>query len=153
MGTLIGNSGRSYSPLPVDGDRGLPQAFPLVFAGTTYQFRLYVNASPSLLADQTAVFDLPVPRVAPSRPLQGGAPAPVAFDLPVPEAFLVVRVDQGLPDGSSQLLFARKVVPGLEYVAGAIALTFPTQLVAVKNLNGQGTFGSQITGGIAARWA
>ncbi|HZY84020.1 MAG TPA: hypothetical protein VFE78_04270 [Gemmataceae bacterium] len=148
MDPLVGTSGRVYAPLPADGDRGFPQSFPLVFAGTTYQFLLYVDASPSLLADKTQVLDLPYPRGLPP-----GVTPPVAFDLPVPEAFLVVRVDQGLPDGSSQLLFVRKVVPGLEYEAGAIALTFPTQLVAVQNLNGQGAFGSQITGGIAPRWA
>jgi hypothetical protein len=148
MGPLVGTSGRVYAPLPVDGARGFPQSFPLVFAGTTYQFRLYVDASPSLLADKTQVLDLPYPPGLPP-----GVVPPVAFDLPVPEAFLVVRVDQGLPDGSSQLLFVRKVVPGLEYEAGAIALTFPTQLVAVRNMNGQGPYGSQITGGVAPRWA
>ncbi len=80
------------------------------------------------------------------------ANAPVR-NLDLPQAYLVVRVDQSMPDGSSVLLFLRKVVPELEYEAGTIALIFPTQSVAVQNLNGQGSFGSQVTGGIAARWA
>jgi hypothetical protein len=148
MGPLVGQSGRTYAPLPVDADQGFPQAFPVVFAGATYRFRLYVDAAPALLADKGAVLDLPLPRA-----VTAGAIGPVAFALPAPEAFLVVRVDQDQPGGGSRLLFVRKVVPGLEYEAGAIALTFPTQLVAVKNINGRGPFGSRVTGGIAARWA
>jgi hypothetical protein len=46
-------------------------------------------------------------------------------------------------------VFLRKVVPTLEYRAGALALTFPTQVVARRNLNNPGTFGSRVVGGVA----
>jgi len=49
MAALIGVSGRTYAPLPIDGSRGFPQSFPLLFAGRTYQFRLYINVPASLL--------------------------------------------------------------------------------------------------------
>src|SRR4051794_29349417 len=67
MGPFIGASGRAYGPLPIDGDQGFPQAFGLVFAGQTYSFRLYVNASPALLEDKTHVLDLPFPNTGPPR--------------------------------------------------------------------------------------
>jgi hypothetical protein len=75
------------------------------------------------------------------------------LDLPSANAFLVVTVELDLADGSRQPIFLRKVVPGLEYEAGGIAMVFPQQRVAVRNLNAQGEFGSQVTGGITLRWA
>ena len=128
MATLIGASGRTYTPLPIDGNRGFPQSFPLVFASRNYRFRLYVNAPASLVKDKTLV-----------------------LDLPSPEAFLVVQVELDLSTGTRQPIFLRKVVPSLEYEAENIALIFPQQRTAVQNLNGQGDFGSQVTGGIALR--
>jgi hypothetical protein len=130
METLIGASGRTYTPLPIDRRRGFPQSFPLVFASRNYRFRLYVNAPASLVKDKTLV-----------------------LDLPSPEAFLVVQVDLDLQGGISQPIFLRKVVPGMEYESENIALIFPQQRVAVQNLNGQGSFGSQVAGGITLRWA
>lgn len=130
MDTLVGTSGRTFTPLPIDGNRGFPQSFSLVFAGRNYRFRLYVNAPAHLLKDKSLI-----------------------LNLPTPEAFLVLQVELDLTGGIRQPIFIRKVVPSLEYEAENIALIFPQQQVAVQNLNGQGNFGSQITGGIALRWA
>jgi len=126
----VGASGRTYTPLPIDGTRGVPQSFPVFFANRTYRFRLYVNVPAARVRDKTLI-----------------------LDLPSADAFLVVGVELDLPDGTRHPIFVRKVVPGLEYEAGSIAIVFPQQRVAVQNLNGQGEFGSQITGGIAPRWA
>lgn len=130
MSGLIGAIERTYTPLPIDVSQGFPQSFPLLFANRNYRFRLYVNAPTSLVKDKTRV-----------------------LDLPSPEAFLVVQVELDLSAGIRQPIFLRKVVPGLEYEADNIVLTFPQQRVAVQNLNGQGDFGSQVAGAIALRWA
>lgn len=130
MDTLVGASERTYTPLPIDSSRGFPQAFPLVFGNRNYRFRLYVNAPATLLKDKSLI-----------------------LDLPTPEAFLVLQVELDLTEVIRQPIFLRKVVPALEYAADNITLIFPQQRVAVQNLNGQGNFGSQVTGGIAPRWA
>lgn len=128
MDKLVGASGRTYTPLPIDSSRGFPQAFPVLFASRNYRFRLYVNAPATLLKDKSLI-----------------------LDLPTPEAFLVLQVELDLTGGIRQPIFLRKVVPNLEYEAENIALIFSQQGVAVQNLNGQGNFGSQVTGGIALR--
>jgi hypothetical protein len=138
MALLNGPSGRLYAPLPIDGSLGFPQSFALLFASRNYRFRLYVNANTPALQDKNAILNLPFAPV-----LQDKA----TFD--VREAFLVVRVDLDQPTGESQLIFVRKVVPDLEYEFADVALFFPQQCVAVQNLNGQGNFGTQVTGGIA----
>lgn len=130
MNALVAKSGRQYSPLPIDGMRGFPQSFPLLFGGRTYHFRMYVNIPAELLTDQLTF-----------------------LDLPSDQAFLVVQVEHELADGTRETIFLRKVVPSLEYEAEHLALIFPRQLVARSNLNGQGDFGSQVIGGIAPRWA
>jgi hypothetical protein len=130
MAFLVGASGRVYASLPIDPSRGFPQSFPLQFANRTYRFRLYVNAPFHVVKDKTLV-----------------------LDLPSAEAFLVVQVELDQPSGTRLLIFLRKVVPSLEYEAENITLIFPQQQVAVRNLNGEGTFGSQVTGGVAPRWA
>ena len=246
---MNGNSGRTFTPLSINGNQGFPQTFPVAFGGGTYQFSLYVNIATGLVADQSAIYELPYVEAASQQiltlagflngdqfklsfggkstaaipyssvaatqaasinnalnqnnflgagnrasvtpiaiadayqitfggglldnvlPITGSAVATTTTtttatahpagmiasaavrNLDSPQAYLVVRVDQDMPDGSSVLLFLRKVVPELEYEAGTIALIFPTQSVAVQNLNGQGSFGSQVTGGIAPRWA
>jgi|ERR1041385_702144 hypothetical protein len=124
----VGTSNRSFSPLPIDSSRGFPQSFPLLFANRNYLFRLYVNVPAAEVEDKSEV-----------------------LDLPSADAFLVVSVELDLPDGTRQPIFLRKVVPGLEYEAENIALVFPQQRVAVLNLNSNGEFGSQVTGGIALR--
>jgi hypothetical protein len=130
MVALAGTSNRTFDPLPIDSSRGFPQSFPLLFANRNYRFRLYVNVPAAQIEDKAKV-----------------------LDLPSADAFLVVSVELDLPDGTSQPIFLRKVVPGLEYESEDIALVFPQQRVAVQNLNNSGEFGSQVTGGIAPRWA
>jgi hypothetical protein len=123
---IIGASGRSYDPLPVDNTAGFPQSFPFLLNGVRYQFSLYVDVPESALG---SIDELMV--------------------LPDAQRFLVVRVDVLGPDGTQQTVFLRKVVPSLEYRAGALALTFPTQIVARRNLNSAGSFGSNVVGGVA----
>jgi hypothetical protein len=201
MDTLIGASGRTYTLLPIDSNGGFPQAFPVLFEGRSYQFRLYVNVStallhvkPTALASTVTAEDAVItvtstvgfPIHAPFRvriekeilvitamtadvwTVTRGADSttaaahaqgtPVVYtltvlDLPSPEACLVVHVLVELADTTQQSIFLRKVVPDLEYKVENIALLFPQQRVAVSNLNGVGDFGSQVIGGIAARWA
>ena len=128
MDTLVAASGRTYAPLPIDSSRGVPQFFPLLFANRNYLFHLYVNVPAARVADKSLI-----------------------LDLPSADAFLVVKVELDLADGTRRPIFLRKVVPGLEYETGRIAMVFPQQRVAVQNLNGEGDFGSQIIGGIALR--
>lgn len=129
MNNLIVKSGRNYTPLPIDSTQGFPQGFSSPFGGQTYHFLLYVNFSSQLLDD---IFTNKM--------------------LPTESAFLVVQVKREKGDGTRETIFLRKVVPNLEYEAENIALTFSTIRIARSNLNGQGNFGSQITGGIAQRW-
>lgn len=131
MDVTTSQSGRNYSPLPIDATRGFPQSFSSTFAGKTYHFFMYVDVDAALLGPST------------KNPLQ----------LPTGNAFLVVQVEKENRDSTRTVIFLRKVVPDLEYLAGDIALIFPTQVVAQANLNGIGEFGSVVVGGIAARWA
>lgn len=131
MAVLTGNSGRTYTSLPIDAQAGFPQSFALQMEdGNSYRFTLYVDVDATVLAAATA---------------------PLA--LPTTNAFLVVRVERLSTDGTSRIVFLRKVVPEQEYLAENIALMFPTQIVAQQNINGQGDFGSHVVGGIASRWA
>ncbi len=127
---ILSRSGKSYTPLPIDSTRGFPQSFPLSFEGRTYQLSLYVNIAAPQLTDKTTV-----------------------IELPIPQAFLVVRVERENPNQTRDTIFLRKVVPSLEYAAENIMLTFPQQQISASNLNGQGNFGSNVLGGIAKRWA
>ena len=124
--TIIATSGRTYDPLPIDNAAGLPQVFPFLLGGVRYQFTLYVDAPEDSLG-----------------------PLEELMTLPDALRFLVVRVDVLGSAGAQQTIFLRKVVPSLEYRAGPLALTFPTQIVARRNLNGAGTFGSNVIGGVA----
>ena len=123
---IVGPSGRSYDPLPIDNTAGFPQVFPLLLGGVNYRFQLYVNAPEA---------DFP--------------PADAVLTLPQAQRFLVVRVDATAADGDPQTVFLRKVTPSLEYPVGAMWLHFPTQTVAVGNLNGVGRLGSNVVGGVA----
>ena len=123
---ITGASGRIYDPLPIDNAAGFPQTFPFLLNGVRYLFGLYANVPEAALGSIDQLMVLPDAR-----------------------RFLVVRVDVLGPDGAQQTVFLRKVVPSLEYRAGALALTFPTQIVARRNLNNVGNFGSNIIGGVA----
>lgn len=121
---------RTYMRLPINADEGFPQAFRLSFNGRVYQFSLYINVS------EEAAASLPGP----------------VWDLPQPGAFMVLRIARESP-GTPEVFFRRKLVPDVEYEAAELALVFRTMQVARQNLNGVGAFGSQVVGGIAARWA
>jgi hypothetical protein len=124
---IIGPSGRTYDPLPVDNTAGFPQQFPLLLNGTNYQFLLYVDVPQAALG-----------------------PIDELMVLPDAQRFLVVRVDILAADGTTQTVFLRKIVPSLEYSVRGIGLYFPTQIVARRNLNGVGSFGSNIVAGVAS---
>jgi len=123
---ITGASGRTYDPLPIDNTAGFPQQFPFLLNGVRYQFAVYV--------------DVPEAALGPMEEL---------MVLPDRQRFLVVRADVLGADGSQQTIFLRKVVPSLEYRAGGLALTFPTQIVARRNLNNAGNFGSNVVAGVA----
>lgn len=117
-----------FFQLPINADEGFPQAFRLAVGDRLYQFRLYANIAEELLD-----------------------PAPVVpFDLPAPGAFLVLRVDREEPTGPV-VLMQRKLVPDIEYEAGELVLTFRAMRLDPRNLNGFGSFGSRVVGGVARR--
>ncbi|SRR6266487_1868673 len=124
---------RTYFQLPVNADEGFPQSFRLSFNGTVYQVLLYVNVLEDAAAqpDENDVYTLPDPR--------GGA-------------FMVMRVAREDISGPA-VIFQRKLVLNLEYEAAEVAFVFRQMRVAKRNLNGIGSFGSQVIGGIATRWA
>jgi hypothetical protein len=124
---ITGASGRTYDPLPIDNTAGFPQQFPFLLNGVNYQFLLYVDVPEAALG---SIVELMV--------------------LPDSQRFLVVRVDVLGTDGTAQAVFLRKVVPSLEYRAGGLGLYFPTQIVARRNLNGVGSFGSNVIGGVTS---
>ncbi len=129
MDALAGKQGRTFTPLPINGEQGFPQSFPLSFNGSTYHFHLYVNVASQKLDDR-----------------------PQFIEVPTEESFLVVTVEREQVDSTREVIFVRKVVPDLEYEAENIALVFSGQRIARDNLNGVGAHGTQVFGGIARRW-
>jgi hypothetical protein len=119
---------RSFLRLPIDADEGFPQAFRLAVSGRNYQFRLYANVAEDVV---------------------DSAPA-VPLDLPSAGAFLVLSVAREEPGGLVTIL-RRKLVPEVEYLAAELALTFRTMRLDPRNLNGVGSFGSEVVGGVAPR--
>ena len=118
----------TFSRLPIDPAEGFPQSFRLTVGGRLYQFRLHANIAEELLD-----------------------PAPSGLlDLPARGAFLVLQVDREEPAGLVTIL-RRKLVPGVEYHAAELALTFRTMRLDPRNLNGLGSFGSVVVGGVAPR--
>lgn len=124
---ITGASGRTYDPLPIDNAAGFPQRFPFLLNGVRYQFLLYADVPEAALG-----------------------PIDELMVLPDAHRFLVVRVDVTGPGGAQQAVFLRKVVRSLEYRVGGLAITFPTQIVARRNLNNPGNFGSNVIGGVAS---
>ena len=121
-----GAPGRTFDLLPIDNAAGFPQSFPFLLNGVRYQFTAYANVPEAALG-----------------------PIDELMVLPDARRFLVIRADVVRSDGLSQTVFLRKVVPSQEYRAGALVLTFPTQIVARRNLNGAGNFGSNVIGKVA----
>ncbi len=119
---------RTYLQLPINADEGFPQAFRLNFLGNLYRVSLYVNV------------------------LEGDTPLPDdhIFQLPEPGAFMVMTVAREDMAGPA-FLFRRKLVLNLEYEAAELAFVFQKINVARRNLNGIGSYGSEVVGGVAAR--
>jgi hypothetical protein len=117
---------RTYLRLPINADEGFPQSFRLNVGRNTYRLSFYVNALES---------DQPIPKDL--------------YELPEQGAFLVMRVvrEAAMPE----VIFQRRLVRDLEYEAGELAFVFRRMLVARRNLNGIGAFGSDVVGGVAAR--
>ena len=115
-----------FLQLPINADEGFPQAFRFVLGTRTYVLTLQVDVAEELLAGATTLV------------------------LPQPGAFMVASVSRDDPAGSV-VLFRRKLVPGLIYDAGELALTVRSMVVDVRNLNSPGTYGSQVVAGVASR--
>ena len=119
----------NFQALPINPDEGFPHAFRLNFNERNYQILLYVNVAESVLTKTDQMLELP---------FEG--------------AFLVLRVARESSQGA-KVIFRRKLVPNLEYAAAELAFVFTQMRVARQNLNGVGAFGSEVEGGVAARWA
>jgi hypothetical protein len=119
---------RDFLRLPIDPDEGFPQAFRLAVSGREYRFQLYANVAEEIVD------------AGPAGPLE----------LPSEGAFLVLSVHREEPGGPVAIL-RRKLVPGVEYLAAELALTFRAMRLDLRNLNGVGSFGSEVVGGVALR--
>jgi hypothetical protein len=121
---------REYLSLPIEADEGFPQSFRFVFGNSTYRISLYVT----VLEDRRPTVD------------------ELVYELPTPTEYMVMTVAREGP-GEPQVILRRRIVPNHEYEAEELAFLFRELTVARRNLNGVGSFGSQVTGGVAARWA
>lgn len=113
-----------FQRLPFDPDEGFPQSFRLALGQRTYLITAYVNITDDALLDAVTPLSLP----------QRGA-------------FLVADVSRE-DSGGPVVLLHRKIVPDVVYRAGELALTFREMAVHPANLNGSGTFGSVLVGGV-----
>ena len=66
----------------------------------------------------------------------------------------MLRIARQGPNGP-QVIFVRKLVPepGLIHYGAELAVKAVTAIVARGNMNGAGSYGSQIVIGVAQRWA
>jgi hypothetical protein len=119
---------RTYLQLPINADQGFPQALRLSFAGQVYVILLYVNVPEN---NRDAVLDLPTS----------------SLDADAQQAFMVMRVTRD--SAPAQTIFQRKLVRNMEYRAAELAFVFRQLRVARQNLNGIGSFGSAVVGGVA----
>jgi hypothetical protein len=117
----------TFLRLPIDPADGFPQAFRLALAGRTYQFRLHANVAEELLDDGLAGL----------------------LELPTDRAFLVLTVTREGPDRA--VILRRKLVPDVVCDAAELAVLFRVMRLDRRNLNGIGSFGSEIVGGVAVR--
>lgn len=121
---------REYLSLPIEADEGFPQSFRFVFGGSTYRISLYLT----VLEDRRPTVD------------------ELVYELPTQTEYMVMTVAREGP-GEPHVIFRRRIVPNYEYEAEELAFLFRELKVARQNLNGVGSFGSRVTGGVAARWA
>lgn len=127
----------TFLQLPVNADEGFPQAFRFAAGSNAYTVTLQVSVAEELL---------PVP----------GAPAGsddrlnAVLDLPQPGAFMVATLTRDDASGGTVLL-RRKLVPDLVYRAGELLVTVQSMQVAMQNLGGPGSYGSQVVAGVALR--
>ncbi|WP_428338690.1 hypothetical protein [Mycobacterium sp.] len=134
-----------FFQLPVVPDEGLPQVFTCPVGAGSYDFALYANLTVPDDDPPETMYDLstydPSTFKAPAEPLS-------------PVGYLVLRVTAPSPAGP-QVILLRKLVPepGLIHYGGALAVKVVQAKVARGNLNGFGHYGSQITIGVAQRWA
>jgi hypothetical protein len=129
-----------FSQLPVLADQGLPQAFSCTVGATSYDFGVYVNINADEGDPPQTLYDLAAP---------AGLAGPAD-----PPGYLVLRIARQGPDGP-QVIFLRKLVPepGLIHYCAELAVKAVTAIVARGNMNGAGSYGSQIVIGVAQRWA
>ena len=124
-------SGPQFLRLPVNPDEGFPQSFRLAFAGRSYVFGFQVNIAEEVLPDANTPDGLNA-----------------AVSLPSDGAFLVMTVVRESLAGGVTLL-RRKVIPGMVYRAGELALVVRTIRIALGNLHGFGRYGSDLVAGVA----
>jgi hypothetical protein len=117
--------------LPVNPDEGFPQSFRLAFEGRSYVFGFQVNIAEEVLPDANTPEGLNA-----------------AVSLPNDGAFLVMTVVRDSLAGRVTLL-RRKVIPGMVYRAGELALVVRTIRIALGNLHGFGRYGSELVAGVA----
>jgi hypothetical protein len=123
----------TFLRLPLDPDDGFPQSFRLAFGGRSYVFGFLVSIAEEVL---------------PSADTPEGLAA--AVTLPGDGAYLVMTVVREDAAGATVLL-RRKVIPGLVYRAGELALVVRTARIALGNLHGVGRHGSELVAGVALR--
>ncbi|UQU67642.1 hypothetical protein COUCH_15790 [Couchioplanes caeruleus] len=121
----------TFLRLPVNPDEGFPQSFRLVFGNRSYVFGLAVHIAEEVLPDATTPEGLAA-----------------AVTLPAPGAYLVMTVIRDDVTGGTVLL-RRKVIPGLVYRAGELALVVRSARIAIGNLHGAGAYRSEVVAGVA----
>jgi hypothetical protein len=121
-----------YESLPIVSDEGFPQSFRLSLGARIYRMTFYVNVTESLL-DATL--------------------EDAVLELPQEEAFMVLRVARESDAAEPETILQRKLVTGLDYAAAELAFRFTELRVARRNINGAGSHGSSVEGGVALRWA
>jgi hypothetical protein len=129
-----------FSQLPVLADQGLPQAFSCTIGATSYDFGVYANINAAEGDPPQTLYDLAAP---------AGLAGPAD-----PPGYLVLRIARPGPNGP-QVIFLRKLAPepGLIHYGAELAVKAVTAIVARGNMNGTGSYGSQIVIGVAQRWA
>jgi hypothetical protein len=136
----VAGAGLSFFQLPVAADQGLPQAFSCTVGVTSYDFGVYASINVGEADPPQTLYDL-------SSPSELAAAAD-------PPGYLVLRIARQGAAGP-QVIFLRKLVPepGLVHYGAELAVKVTTAILARGNLNGTGSYGSQILIGVAQRWA